>query len=334
MGEFMTITPLILGTGRAGQAIAKSLACLKVMYPELDLEMPVWLERSAQLASERKKYEQPLLCIANPHGLHAASILEADRVRYPAIVCEKPACVNLHELELLKSITSPTAVLHVYRQTWGIQTLKRMIMEENFGDIITMEGRYWQASTAERALSNIPAAQGWKDDTRLSGEYDVYLDIATHWIDTVSFLYGHKPEGIRGWRSFVNAASSHRDSHVQLNVQYPNSGRAFGSISKAVHGATNHFEVNVLGSKLSATWKFEQPDEIFIGEGRDRRVLTRKETSQGSHNPPHHGMGWLEGYIEIIENLVRHAFRGETRPYPELQETLRNLEPMLRAEWQ
>ena len=204
----MTITPLILGTGRAGQAIAKSLACLKVMYPELDLELPVWLERSALLVSERKKYEHPLLCIANPHGLHAASILDADRAGYQAIVCEKPACVNLKELEQLKTIKTPTAILHVYRQTWGIQTLKRMLTEGSFGDIITIEGRYWQASTAERALSLNPGAQGWKDDTRLSGEYDVYLDIATHWIDAVSFLYGKAPERILGWRSFINAAST------------------------------------------------------------------------------------------------------------------------------
>lgn len=330
----MTITPLILGTGRAGQAIAKSLACLKVMYPELDLEMPVWLERSALLVSERDKYEQPLLCIANPHGLHAASILEADRVRYPAILCEKPACVNLQELEFLRGVTSPTAVLHVYRQTWGIQKLKRMIKEGNFGDIISIEGRYWQASTAERALAKKVGAPSWKDDTRLSGEYDVYLDIATHWIDAVSFLFGEAPERISGWRSFINADSPHRDSHVQLTVHYPKSGRAFGSISKTVHGSTNHFEINVLGSLLAATWKFEQPDEIFIGEGRDRRVVTRKDSVLGSQNPPHHGMGWLEGYIEIIGNLIRHAFKGETHPYPELQETLRNLEPMLKAEWQ
>ncbi len=144
----MSITPLILGTGRAGHAIAKSLACLKVMYPELHLEMPVWLERTSSLMNERKKFEQPLLCIANPHGLHAGAILEADRAGYPAILCEKPACVNLKELELLKGITSPTAILHVYRQTWGIQMLKHMIQEGVFGEIITIEGRYWQASTA------------------------------------------------------------------------------------------------------------------------------------------------------------------------------------------
>jgi predicted dehydrogenase len=334
MGNFMAITPLILGTGRAGQAIAKGLACLKVMYPELDIEMPVWLERAASLASERKKYDQPLLCIANPHGLHAASLLEADRAAYPAILCEKPACVNLSELEKLRSITSPTAILHVYRQTWGIQKLKRMMNDGIFGDIITIEGRYWQASTAERALTKKIGAPGWKDDTRLSGEYDVYLDIATHWIDTVSFLFGAAPERISGWRSFINADTPHRDSHVQLTIHYPKAGRAFGSISKTVHGSTNHFEVNVLGSLLTATWRFEQPDEIFIGEGRDRRVLTRKDIVIGSHNPPHHGMGWLEGYIEVTGNLIRHAFQDGTPNYPELHETLRNLESMFNADWE
>jgi predicted dehydrogenase len=334
MGNFMAITPLILGTGRAGQAIAKSLACLKVLQPDLDLEMPVWLERGASLANERNKYSQPLLCIANPHGLHAATILEADRAEYPAILCEKPACVNFEELRKLIYVKTPTAVLHVYRQTWGLQTLKRMVDEKHFGEIITIEGRYWQASTAERALMKEKAPQSWKDDTHLAGEYDVYLDIATHWVDAVSFLFGEAPTRVIGWRSFVNAETSHRDSHVQLAMAYPDNGRAHGSISKTVHGATNHFEINVLGSKLSATWKFEQPDEIFIGEGRDRRVLTRKDSLLGSQNPPHHGMGWLEGYIEITGNLIRTAFKGQAPNYPELHDTLQNLEPMLQAEWQ
>jgi predicted dehydrogenase len=329
----MTVTPLILGTGRAGQAIAKGLACLNVLHPELDIAKPVWLTRGASLTEEHRKYESPLLCIANPHGLHAAAIHEADRAGYPAILCEKPACVNLDELNQLKDIKTSTAILHVYRQTWGIQTLKQMLNAGDFGTLITIEGRYWQASTAERALSQEKGTPTWKDDTKLSGEYDVYLDIGTHWVDAVSFLLGSAPTQIRGWRSYINAVSPHRDSHVQLMLQYPNAGHAMGSISKTIHGATNHFEINVLGSRRSATWKFEQPDEIFIGEGRDRRVITRRDSRLGSENPPHHGMGWLEGYIEITGNLIRRAFHGEERTFPELQETLRNLQPMLQAEW-
>ncbi len=332
----MAITPLILGSGNAGNAIAKSLACIKILRPELNLEMPIRLERGASLAVERKNHAHPLLCIANPHGLHAEAILEADRLGFEAILCEKPACVNLEELQKLSLVKTPTAILHGYRQTWGVQTLKQMVDEKKFGEIISIEGRYWQASAAERALTkscrDVP--RGWKDSIPLAGEFDVYLDIATHWVDAASFLFGHAPSRVLAWRSFVNADSPHRDSHVQLTLNYPNAGRAFASISKTMHGSSNHFEINVIGSMLAATWHFQRPDEIVIGEGRDSRTLTRKDSELGSRNPPHHGMGWLEGYIEITSCLLRDVFQGIRSNYPRLQESLKNLEPMLKAEWQ
>lgn len=332
----MAITPLILGTGRAGHAMAKSLAILKVLQPDLQIEMPIWLERGASLTNERKKYGKAFLCIANPHGLHAETILEADRAGFDAIICEKPPCVNLEELRMLRKVKTKTAVLHVYRQTWGLRTLKQMLHENRFGELISVEGRYWQASTAERGLQRgqQPSKQSWKDDTRLAGEYDVYLDIATHWVDSATFLFGEAPAQVNGWRSFVNADSPHRDSHVQLSLRYPKGGRAFASISKAVHGSTNHFEINVLGSHLAATWIFERPDEILIGEGRDRRYLTRKDSELGSQNPPHHGTGWLEGYIEIASCLLRDTYQDRPSSYPRLGECLDFLEPMLQVEWQ
>jgi len=332
----MTITPLILGTGNSGRAIAKSLACIQLLQPELKLEMPIWLERGASLSTERKKYEHPLLCIANPHGLHAEAILEAERAGYEAILCEKPACVNLEQLRLLSAVKTPTAILHGYRQTWGVQTLKAMVDEKQFGDIISIEGRYWQSSAAERALMEPgqKPGKGWKDDVRLAGEFDVYLDIATHWVDAVSFLFGAPPARVKTWRSFANAESKHRDTHINLAIDYPNSAHAFGSISKTLHGATNRFELNVIGSKLAATWEFQRPDEILIGVGRDSRILTRKDNKLGSRNSPHHGMGWLEGYIEITSCLLRDVFQGQRSQYPNLKESLLNLEPMLKTEWQ
>lgn len=330
----MKITPLILGNGRSGQAIAKSLACLNLIRPELKIEMPVWLDRGASLADERKKYQNAVLCISNPHGLHAEAILEADQAGFDAILCEKPACVNLEEVKKLRQVKTPAAILHVYRQMWGIQTIKQMVEDGKFGELISIEGRYWQASTAERAIQrgSAPSPKGWKDDPKLSGEYDTYLDVGTHWVDAASFLIGSSPARINGWRSYVNAESSHRDSHIQLSIDYPK-GRAFSSISKTYHGATNRFEINVIGSKMSATWEFMKPDEIFIGEGRDRRVLTRKESILGSQHPPHHGMGWLEGYIEIASRLLSDAYKLERQEYPRLERNLDTLEAMLRAEW-
>lgn len=327
----MTLTPLVLGKGRAGQAIAKSMACISVMRPELNLAPPVWLERGSSLAEARKGYEKAILCIANPHGLHADAILEADRAGYAGILCEKPACVNLTELERLRRVRTPTAVLHVYRQMWGPQKIKEMLVEGQFGELITIEGRYWQASTAERALSS-DKSPSWKDDPRLSGEYDAFLDVATHWVDAASFLIGDCPSRVTGWRSYANANAPHRDSHLQLTLDYAHA-QALVSVSKTVHGAMNHFEINLIGTKMSATWEFMKPDEIVIGEGRDRRVLTRKTSKTGSHHPPHHGMGWLEGYVEIVSRLLAEI-EGQARlDYPNLADNLDLLAAMFRAEW-
>jgi len=207
-----------------------------------------------------------------------------------------------------------------------------MIDEQTFGQLIAIEGRYWQASIAERILQKSNPVKTWKNDPSLSGPSDTYLDVGTHWVDAVSFLFGDNPTKIEGWRSYVGATSAHRDSHVQLQIDYPN-GRAIGSISKILHGSTNHFELNIIGSNRSATWNFLRPDEIEIGEGRKRQVITRIDTVFGSKQPPHHGLGWLEGYIEIISSLIDDAIYRKVSDYPRLQPNLDLLEVMLNASW-
>lgn len=333
MVERMKITPLILGRGRAGEAIAKSLLNLSVLYPEFEIQTPIGLERGADLAVEHKKYAHPLLCISNPHGLHADSILAGAKAGFEAMICEKPACVNLEQLQKLREVKSAVAVLHVYRAMWGLQHLKQMIDDGGFGQIITIEGRYWQPSTAERALTESGISSSWKNDTRLGGESDTFLDIATHWVDAVSFLYGSLPLSIEGWKTNLNSETAHRDSHVQLVLQFKDGGRGFGSISKTVHGSSNHFEVNVLGTKKSATWEFLKPDQLAVGIGRDLHIITRKTSDLGSKQAPFHGLGWLEGYMEIGHQLMREVYQGKTAVYPRLKDNLDLLEVMLKTNW-
>jgi predicted dehydrogenase len=149
----------------------------------------------------------------------------------------------------------------------------------------------------------------------------------------VSFLFGAVPHQIDGWRSHINSETVHRDSHIQLGLDFPNGQRAFGSISKTFHGATNHFEVNLIGSKKSATWQFLNPDELFIGEGRDRRVTTKKTSTLGSKQPPHHGMGWLEGYIETIDQLLNEVCFKQAANYPRLADNVNLMEAVLQVKW-
>lgn len=330
----MQITPLILGRGQSGRAMARSLACLKIVRPDFEIVEPVWLSRGVRLLAEAKRYQNPILCISNPHGLHAETILDADRAGFNAIMCEKPACVNVQQLETLRSIKTPTAIMHTYRQMWGVQQLKEMVTKNYFGKIISIEGRYWQASKAIRVLetSTEISTKSWKDDPQLSGPYDAYLDIATHWIDAASFLMGQPPSEMMGWKSYLNSEMPHRDSHLHLSMAYPGT-RALVSVSKTFHGVGNHFELNVLGTKMSATWHFANPDEIILGEGRHRRVVTRQLNTLGSQLPPFHGMGWLEGYIEIASRLLDHCYHSKIADYPDLVSHLGILNSMLSVRW-
>ncbi|MEZ4814977.1 MAG: Gfo/Idh/MocA family oxidoreductase [Bdellovibrionota bacterium] len=325
----MIIQPYILGSGRAGQAMLKGLAVLELSDAEFSFKKAIKIERAQPLKDVVKNDEFSLLLIANPHALHAAKILEAEGL-FDLIVTEKPVCTSLEEIESLKKVKTPVAVCHGYRQSWGVQSLKKMIEAGDFGEILSIEGRYWQSSTAQRSLEK-NTAQTWKNDPTLSGPHDALLDIATHWADTAIFLMPHKLKETALWLSYVNAEAKHRDTHIHMSLSFEADKRALCSISKMVHGAANHFEVNVVGAKKFATWKFLEPDLLEVSEGAARSFVSRKETRWGSTQGPHHAMGWLEGYIEIFRQALRDATGKPSEPYPNLQEALHVIEALLTA---
>lgn len=326
----MQFTPFILGSGRAATAILESIGVIAVAKPDVSVLPARRLGRDETF--EMEGAANPVLFITNPHALHAPSILKGENAGFPLIVCEKPAAVSAEQIESLRQVKTPVAVCHVYRQMWGIRALKEMIEAGEFGEIIAIEGRYWQSSTANSVLTGA-TAQTWKDDPALSGPFDALVDIGSHWADAAIFLAGELPvdTGIR--LSYANALAPHRDTHVHLQMAFPSGTRALSSISKTVHGAPNHFEVNVIGTKKYACWKFLEQDHIEIGVGTERRYITRRGSNSsdiGSGHWPWHGMGWIEGYIEIIYQALRKQ-DGETADYPTLSQNLDVMQRLLAA---
>ena len=323
----MPITPFILGRGMAGQAFQKSLAILSLQHPDWDIQPAVPLGRD-QKPVITPQTPNPVLFIANPHGLHAQSLLEGEKAGFKGIVVEKPACVNLKEVGSLKSVKIPVAVCHGYHQMWGPQTLKHMLEAGEFGELISIEGHYWQSSAAQKALEPSPKPHPWKNDPVLGGGSDALIDIGVHWVETAAFLMGHP--GFKGsaWLSYANAESSLRDTHIHLNLEFSEGRRALASISKTFHGAANDFEINLIGTRQSATWNFMNPDGIWVGKGGTRTFLPRKDNSLGSGQPPFHALGWLEGYIEITRQLLLELQGKGGGNYPRLENNLKVLESL------
>lgn len=313
----MNISPFILGSGKASTAILEALRVIEINHPDITLNKLVRLKRD-EAFPDVSQVPYPVLFIANPHALHARAIIQGEASGFKLIISEKPAAVSLEQVEALRKVRIPVALCHVYRQMWGIQTLKEMIDKGEFGELISIEGRYWQSSSAQKALAG-EKTNNWKNNPELSGPSDVLFDLATHWSDAALFLAGEEPSNVSVWRSFKNAEASHRDTHVHLSMDFPSGLRALSSVSKTIHGAPNHFEINIIGTKKYAAWKFSEPDILEVSEGSVRSFITRKRMDMGSGHWPHHGLGWIEGYVEII----LQALRGGR--YPTLSENLNML---------
>lgn len=305
-----TVQPLILGRGAAGKALRHALA----MYPD-EVASAVWHDREAPLPRPEDP-DLALLVLANPHALHTPRLLEAAERGYRFAICEKPAAVNLDQIEALEGLPMATWICHGYRLLWGPQELRRALVARRFGELIALEGRYWQSSAARSRTG-----RSWKDSPELSGPFDVLLDLATHWADLVTHICGSQPDKTSVRRWFVNAASPHRDTHVHLTMEFGDLV-SFGSISKTVHGTGNKLEVEIIGERASASWSFEQPDVIVWGEGGSRSTQVRAEAELPARPAPFHGLGWMEGYGRLVGEVVAHMREGRTTDAPALQEHL------------
>jgi predicted dehydrogenase len=304
------VQPLIVGRGAAGKALRHALA----MYPD-EVAPAMWQDRETALP----RPEQPdlaLLVVANPHALHTPRLLEAAERGYRFAICEKPAAVDREQIEALEGLTVATWICHGYRLLWGPQELKRALAAGRFGKLISIEGRYWQSSATRP-----PTGGSWKDSPKLGGRFDVLLDLATHWADLVTHIYGRLPDRTSVRRWFVNAASPQRDTHVHLTMEFGDLV-SFGSVSKTVHGTGNTLELEILGERASASWSFQKPDVIIWGKGGSRSTQVRDAPELPARPAPFHGLGWMEGYGRLVGEVVAHMRESRATGAPTLQEHL------------
>jgi predicted dehydrogenase len=313
----------------AGKAILRSLDIVAQADPELQL-LPVRIaDRGAPLKSYLDKQALNVLFLANPSGLHAQSILEGIQSGFTAIAADKPVCVRPEEISMLRGTDVLVTVFHGYRAMWGPRKLKQMIESGELGDIFAFESRYWQSSSAQTALTADSAKESWKNDIRLNGPHDALTDLGSHVVDLCHYLIGAKAMETRCWLSYRNSAARHRDTHVHLQLGFSESRRALISISKTAHGATNDFESTVFGTRGTATWRFLRPDEVEHGCGSRTSFIRREAPSVSSDTKPFHGLGWLEGYVEITRQTLRRVSGLAFTEVPVLREALDVMDVLL-----
>jgi predicted dehydrogenase len=250
--------------------------------------------------------------IATPNHQHHAQVkaaIEAGK----HVVCEKPLAMSSEEsadlLETARRSGLVHAVNHNLRFYPLVQHLHGVIADGGLGDIRLLSGHYLQDWLMREKDWN------WRVDRSLGGALRAVGDIGSHWMDMTQFLTGLKITAVMAdLARFIESRDS-RDVETEdaatILLHYEGGARGAVVVSQVSPGRKNQLAFEIDGSKSSAAWSSESPDELWIGHGdRPSELLPRDpnllndEGRAASFVPGGH----VEGYADTFRALYAAVY--------------------------
>jgi len=269
--------------------------------------------------------------VATPNHLHASQVRQAIAAG-KHVVCEKPLALTSTEsgelAELARESGRVCAVNFMARFYPQVREMRERCRRGDLGDLFAVHGSYLQDWLLWQTDWN------WRLDPALGGSLRAVADIGSHWLDLVEFVTNRRIEAVLGdLATFVSVrlrpsaevetfSASKPDAGVaEVPMQTEDAasvllhleGGARGSltVSQVAAGRKNALAFEVDGSRASAAWCSERPEELWIGH-RDRanELLLRDPTlltpeARGSTSMPG---GHSEGFQETFRELYRIVY--------------------------
>jgi predicted dehydrogenase len=289
--------------------------------------------------------------ICSPNALHYEMTMRSlERGKH--VVCEKPLASTVDEaqdmIELAKSKGLANCTLYNIRSYPQLQNLRRMREEGAFGEIRIVQGTYSQDWLFYDTDWN------WRID---SGSSRTFADIGTHWCDLAEHVTGLKITSLcADLQTFMKTRKKPKGSVETFkgkNLVPSDFGEVdidtedFGSMifkmgdvtrgsmttSQVSVGRKNRLFLEVYGTKASAVWDGERPEELWIGHRNEPSELLIKDSTifpaaaQSYSDLPG---GHSEGYDATFKQTFRRFYRtveDRTAPveYPTFEDGLRQL---------
>ncbi len=292
--------------------------------------------------------------ILTPNALHysmAKEALEAGK----HVACEKPLATTVEEARELVALAAQTGlrncVCHNLRYYPMVQQLRRMREAGEMGEILSVQGGYSQDWLLYETDWN------WRIDSAAGGASRCMADIGSHWFDMAEHITGLRVSSLcadlqtfhptrrepkRAIETFANKLLGPED-YIERPVDtedfgaviFHMGGRARGSVvaSQAAAGRKNRLSIEVYGTKASAAWDQERPNELWIGHRETGNQVLLKDPSllkpeaRGYADLPG---GHAEGYDDTTKQMFRRFYAavgtpGASPEYPQFADGLRQL---------
>jgi predicted dehydrogenase len=290
--------------------------------------------------------------IATPNASHfpiAKAALEAGK----HVLCEKPLAMSVVEAEELVALQTAKllrgAVNHNLRYYPMVQQMRAMREAGEFGDILVVQGAYSQDWMLYDTDWN------WRADPKISGPSRTMADIGSHFFDMAEHVTGLKVSALcSDWQTFhpvrkrpARGGESFSDSKSGETVDVPVLTEDFGATlfrmgraargtmtaSQVSAGRKNGLVLEIYGTKGSAAWHQERPEELWLGHRDQPNQLLLKDpllmnaAARGFADYPG---GHAEGYPDTHKQLFRRFYASISDPslrpdYPQMADGLRQL---------
>jgi predicted dehydrogenase len=298
--------------------------------------------------------------ICTPNALHfpmAKAAMEASK----HVLCEKPLAVSVEEgqqlVDLAKQKKLANCTFHNLRFYPMVQQIRRMRESGELGEIYAVQGTYSQDWLYYDTDWN------WRIDQDANGKSRAMADIGSHWCDMIEHVTGLRITSLcadlqtfhktrkkpRGSVETFTGKLARPDDFTEVKIDSEDFGavllrlgeRARGAftVSQVSAGRKNRLAIEIYGSKCSAAWDQERPDDLWIGHRNEPNQSIVKDPSLLEETARRYADlpgGHSEGYDDTFKQLFRRFYRTVADrtarvEYPQFVDGLRQLQILDKA---
>jgi predicted dehydrogenase len=289
--------------------------------------------------------------ICAPNDLHYAMADAAMRAG-KHVLCEKPLASTVADassmVALAKQKGLANCTLYNVRAYPQVQNMRRMCEAGEFGDIYVVQGTYSQDWLLYDTDWN------WRIE---QGPSRTFADIGTHWCDLAEHITGqritsvcadlhtfhktrkkpkHSIETFAGKtlqpNEYNEVAIKSEDFGAMMFAMGDNT-RGSLTVSQVSGGRKNRLFIEVFGSKASAAWNGEAPEELWIGHRNEPNqiqikdpVLMRPEARSYTDLPGGHSEGYPDTFKQVFRRFYRRVMDANAPvDYPTFEDGIRQM---------